>query len=467
MRILALAVVFLAGVGLARRVYPDEGIEDRRAGTSRSFQLGDRGTTGSRSGPVDALTTLLFAANPQTARRIHPAVGRRTRPKHMVEFSEGDDGEFTPEVSTEAEERVSTFMISALAAALAFAPAVVSAAPPDMYVVDKTGPIGFLANLIEICIDAVQKQLSGLGVSGAYGFSIILLTFFIKLITIPLLATQTASTMKMQKLQPIQKLINEAYSEKEANEKNEMMSKLFQSAKMNPLAGCLPGIVQIPIFISLYRSLQNLIAENKLTDGFLWVPSLEGPVSGSGGMDWITSVFSGNPTWGYLGTLQYLALAVTLYVVQAAAIKFNQPPRADPDGPLTDQEAQGKIISAVIPLIITFFSLNVPAGMSIYWICNSFFTTVITLAIKASNKDVEFPYEVQRIREMVERKSGSMSGAIKIRSAYSPEGGTTPVPVSAVASELSFDSPVDAEMNIPPMGKSKKKKRKTKKNKRR
>ena len=87
----------------------------------------------------------------------------------------------------------------------------------------------------------------------------------------PLTTSQLESTTKMQKLTPLQKRINERYVDDEAT-KNKMLSQLFQAANVNPLAGCAPALIQIPIFISLYRALQNLIAENKLDEPFLWIP---------------------------------------------------------------------------------------------------------------------------------------------------------------------------------------------------
>lgn len=84
----------------------------------------------------------------------------------------------------------------------------------------------------------------------------------------PLTTSQLASTTKMQKLAPYQQKIQAKYANDEQT-KNQLLAQLFQAAQVNPLAGCLPALVQIPIFISLYRALQNLIAENKLDEPFL------------------------------------------------------------------------------------------------------------------------------------------------------------------------------------------------------
>jgi YidC/Oxa1 family membrane protein insertase len=292
----------------------------------------------------------------------------------------------------------------------------------------------------------------------------------------------------MQKIQPLQLKINKAYGKKEEEmEKAQKLQEMFTTAQVSPLAGCGPALVQIPVFLSLYRSLQNLIAEDKLNAGFLWVPSLEGPVTGSGGTDWLFSVFSGNPTWGYLGTLQFLSLTLILYVCQTAAIKLNTPPRADPDAPLTPQEEQSKSVSDILPLFITFFSLSVPAGLSIYWIANSILTTGITLALKAQYKGVELPPEVERLEEEIDRKISNIGKPVttsdvqpdvkepklsrtarefkvsepgvkvkvKVKAPSSKGEGTNAAQsrlaessVKEQASETSFDAPVESEIEM-------------------
>ena len=139
--------------------------------------------------------------------------------------------------------------------------------------VDKTGPIGFLATYIEEAITGIHNILGG---EQTYGYSIILFTLLIKGLTLPLTKTQLESTTRMQKLTPLQERIKAQFPNKEDEQtRNQLLSQLFQAANVNPLAGCFPAIAQIPIFISLYRSLQNLIAENKLDEPFLWIPDLQ------------------------------------------------------------------------------------------------------------------------------------------------------------------------------------------------
>ena len=170
------------------------------------------------------------------------------------------------------------------------------------------------------------------------------------------------------------------------------------------MAGCLPALVQIPIFISLYRALTNLVAENKLSDPFLWIPSLEGPVysrTAAHTGDWISSITSGNPLLGWHDTLAFLSLPLILFISQSISQKLLQPAR-DPSKPMTDQEQMSQGLINNLPLIVAFFSLNVPAGLSVYWIVNNILTTLVTLAIKNSLKDEAFPPEVTQMMSLIE-----------------------------------------------------------------
>jgi YidC/Oxa1 family membrane protein insertase len=71
---------------------------------------------------------------------------------------------------------------------------------------------------------------------------------------------------------------------------NQKIAELYQTNEVNPLAGCIPSLVQIPVFIGLYRAVLTLAKENKLDEPFLFLPNLEGPTYGADpahGSDWI------------------------------------------------------------------------------------------------------------------------------------------------------------------------------------
>lgn len=281
--------------------------------------------------------------------------------------------------------------------------------------VDKSGPIGGFASIIETIIDFFHTTLNKAGIKNSYGFSIIGFTCIIKALTLPLTTQQLESTTKMQKLQPLQQKIQAKYSRPEQEQtKNQLLSQLFQAANVNPLAGCFPALAQIPIFLSLYRALQNLVAENKLDEPFLWIPDLEGPVymkPPGESLDWVKSIFSGTPALGWDDTLAFLTIPVILFISQTISTKALQPPK-DPNRVLTDQELTSQGIVNNIPFIVSFFSLNVPSGLGIYWIINNILTTAINLAVKAGLKDEAMPVEVEKMMAAIEADTISVGGSM-------------------------------------------------------
>mmetsp|Transcript_13019 Transcript_13019/g.34741 ORF Transcript_13019/g.34741 Transcript_13019/m.34741 type:complete len:289 (+) Transcript_13019:2-868(+) len=156
-----------------------------------------------------------------------------------------------------------------------------------------------------------------------------------------------------------------------------MKTGIYQDEELNPLAGCLPSLAQIPVFIALYRALINLAKEDKLEEAFLWIPSLEGPVKEQGmGIGWLTEWVNGAPQYGWHDTLAYLALPVILVIAQSASFTILTPPTEDPNQKRTQD------ILKFLPLMIGFFSLSTPSGLVVYWVCNSFLTTLQTLIIR-------------------------------------------------------------------------------------
>ena len=143
--------------------------------------------------------------------------------------------------------------------------------------------------------------------------------------------------------------------------------------------------VQIPLFIGLYRSLLNLAKEDKLTESFLWLPSLEGPVSDyTQGISWLKDGWSnGAPPLGWHDTGAYLILPVLLTLSQYASTALLTPKTDDP------AQQQSQAILKFLPLMIGWFSLNVPSGLGLYWITNNVATTATTLIIRNSVGTIE------------------------------------------------------------------------------
>ena len=115
-----------------------------------------------------------------------------------------------------------------------------------------------------------------------YGWSIIAFTILVKILLLPLTIKQTKSTKAMQDIQPKLQEIQEKYKDKPEKQQQEIM-KLYQEAKINPLAGCLPLLIQMPIIIGLFSVLRDPVAYGVFTNeaafkvadtGFLWLSSL-------------------------------------------------------------------------------------------------------------------------------------------------------------------------------------------------
>eukprot|EP00889_Picochlorum_renovo_P000890 jgi/Picre1/27920/NNA_000882.t1 len=207
------------------------------------------------------------------------------------------------------------------------------------------GFMSIFSDSFEAFLKLIDAGLDKAGVPYSYGFSIIVITLLVKLATYPLSAKQVESTLRMQQLQPRVKELQAKYAN-DAERLQMETAKLYQTTGVNPLAGCLPTLATIPVFIGLYRALGNVADEGLLTDGFFWIPSLAGPTKLNGGLGWLV------PVDGY------------------ASQKIISPPQSqDP----AQQQTQN--ILKFIPLMIGYFSLNVPSGLTLYWFTNNLVTT--------------------------------------------------------------------------------------------
>jgi len=240
----------------------------------------------------------------------------------------------------------------------------------------KAGLWNGFVHLIETIITGTGDTLAALGVPGSYGFAIIFLTIIVKAITFPLNYKQMKSTMAMQALAPKVRELQARYRDN-PQLLNLETARLYQEAKVNPLTGCLPVFVQLPVWIALYRALMNLAADNRLDQGFFWLPSLEGPVrQGQGLSSWLFPFQNGAPPIGWHDAIAYLVLPCLLVVSQSISQKILQPPVQDP------QQQQANAILRFLPFMVGWFSLNVPSGLGLYWVTNNIVSTIQTIGIK-------------------------------------------------------------------------------------
>ena len=215
------------------------------------------------------------------------------------------------------------------------------------------------------------------GIENAYGPSIILFTILIRLVLLPLNYQQLLSSQKTQALSPKIAEIKEKFPD-DKNIQNQMVAALYQETQVNPLAGCLPALVQIPVFLALYRSFLNLASTSTMNEPFLWLPNLQGPVYGTRSLDWISQGWVDNaPQLGWHDTIAYLSIPLLLVVAQSISLRVLTPPSDDP----TVQRTQR--ILKYLPWMLGYFALSVPSGLGVYWVTNNFLSTATTAGIKA------------------------------------------------------------------------------------
>ncbi|KAJ0947455.1 putative membrane insertase YidC/ALB3/OXA1/COX18, membrane insertase YidC/Oxa1 [Helianthus annuus] len=231
-----------------------------------------------------------------------------------------------------------------------------------------------ISDAMEVVLKILKDGLSAVHVPYSYGFAIILLTVVVKIATLPLTKQQVESTLAMQNLQPKIKAIQQRYAGNQERIQLET-SRLYTKAGVNPLAGCLPTLATIPVWIGLYQALSNVANEGLLTEGFFWIPSLGGPTtiaarqSGSG-ISWLFPFVDGHPPLGWHDTAAYLVLPVLLVLSQYVSMEIMKPPQTD-----DPTQKNTLLVFKFLPLMIGYFSLSVPSGLSIYWFTNNVLST--------------------------------------------------------------------------------------------
>jgi len=257
-------------------------------------------------------------------------------------------------------------------------------------------------------------------VTGNYGWSITAIVLMIKALTYPLNYKVYAAQFEMQAIQPEIDKIKEQYKDN-PDLINMRTSVLFAEKEVNPLAGCLPILIQFPIFIALYRTLLNLGKDRMLGEPFLFLPSLEGPVVAGLPTDyvgvredapWLLQNWqNGAPPLGWHDTIIYCALPILIVVAQLVSTSITK--AGQPAKKPSEQKGDGsaETLVAILPYLIGWFALNLPAGCSLYWFLNTVLTTAIQVYIKnqfkpqleAAAAHVDFGIQTEAEKKMQEQ----------------------------------------------------------------
>ncbi len=205
------------------------------------------------------------------------------------------------------------------------------AVSPSLTKTIELGIFGFIAKPLLDMLNFFYKYV------GNYGISIIILSTLIKIVFIPFSTISHRSMKKMSKLQPQINALRDRYK-KDRDKLNQEIMKLYQENKVNPASGCLPILVQIPVFFALYRALLGAI-ELRHAPFYFWIIDLSAkdPL-------YITPIFMG----------------ATMVLQQKMT-----PTTGDP------RQAQ---IMMFMPIVFTALFLNFPVGLVIYWTVNNVLT---------------------------------------------------------------------------------------------
>jgi YidC/Oxa1 family membrane protein insertase len=181
---------------------------------------------------------------------------------------------------------------------------------------------------------------------GEYGLAILLLTIIVRTLILPLMIKQYKNTQAMQKLQPEMLKIREKYKDDPRRQQEEMM-KLYQLHQVNPLAGCLPLLIQMPIFIALYNSIymNQPIYEHTFLGLRLGLAPIEGQ-------------------WYYY--IIPVIAAITTWIQSKMMMAQNQGAMM---GPM-------KGMMMIFPVLIFVMAINFAIALPLYWIYSNIYTIV-------------------------------------------------------------------------------------------
>jgi YidC/Oxa1 family membrane protein insertase len=184
-----------------------------------------------------------------------------------------------------------------------------------------------------------------------WGLAIVLLSILIYIVLFPLTIKQMKSMKEMQVLQPKMEQLRKTYAN-DSKKLNEEMMKLYKEHKVNPLGGCLPMILQIPIFIALYQVLSRSIALRGAE--FLWIKDLSEP-------DRLFKFPGAVPFFGEYFNILPVLMAIGMFVQQKMSL-------ANASGQAAEQQ---KMMMFMMPIMMGVFFYNVPSGLVMYWFLNS------------------------------------------------------------------------------------------------
>ena len=232
----------------------------------------------------------------------------------------------------------------------------------DMQLVEVANTRGILSPL-----ENILKWLLLLfyGLIPNYGIAIILLTLLVKILFFPLTKKSSEATLRMQSVAPKIKELQEKYKDNR-QKLNVEMAELYKKEGYNPLSGCLPMLLQIPIFFAMYNLFNNHfdLRGAEFIPG--WIPDLSLPES-----------ILNFPAGFQMPILGWTALRLLPFIYLGSQLLYGKVTQT----PDQKSNSQMKMMLYVMPIVFFFILYNVPSGLLIYWIFSNLLTMVQQLAI--------------------------------------------------------------------------------------
>lgn len=226
-----------------------------------------------------------------------------------------------------------------------------------------------VADIIEKVITALYQLTVAIGFP-SYALAIIMISILIKIILYPLMQKQMKSTMNMQEVQPKLEYLQKKYKNN-PEKMNEEVMKLYKEYDINPMAGCLPLLIQMPILIGLFAALRQYDFQPLEHAAFFWIPNL-----GEKDPFFILPVL----------------VALTMFLQQKISMATT---------PSAAENPTMKTMLYVMPAMMLFVCWSMPAGLCLYW---AFFSILSIVQQFFMNKQKRKEMEARAEREAAEKE---------------------------------------------------------------
>ncbi|MBE6028994.1 MAG: membrane protein insertase YidC [Clostridiales bacterium] len=239
--------------------------------------------------------------------------------------------------------------------------------------------LGVIAKPMGLLLDLLY------GFIGNYGISIIIFTVFVKLCLYPLYIKQTKSTAMMSEMQPKIKALQNKYGN-DQEMLNIKMQELYKEEKFNPMGGCLPMLIQMPIIMGLFALLRNplrYISKDSMIfafhEPFLWIDDLSQPDP------WILPIIAGVAT--------FIAFTMNRMLQDTGSDAANQ------------SAAMMKMMQYIFPIMILWMARSFPSGLALYWAVSQIIQIGFNIHLQTLRKKIKREQKERQIRERLEKKN--------------------------------------------------------------